>query len=105
KLLAFSALLIDISARRAIEKQRDLLSHELLHRVKNTFAVIQSLAQQTCKSDRENLQVFVGRLHALAKAHDLLTQSNWQGSELGALAREQVAAFFGGAAAGVKVSC
>jgi two-component system CheB/CheR fusion protein len=104
KLLAFSALLIDISARRGVERQRDLLSHELLHRVKNTFAVIQSLAQRTFKSDRENLQVFVGRLHALAMAHDLLTQSNWEGSELGAVARNQLASYLTGPGAAVRLN-
>jgi len=104
KLLAFSALLIDISARKAMEKQRDLLSRELLHRVKNSFAVIQSIAGHTFKSDREDFQIFQGRLHALAAAHDVLTQNNWQGGELGALARSQLASYLAGPVPAVTLS-
>ena len=38
---------IDISDRKHVEMERELLIHELSHRVKNVFAVIQSMAAQT----------------------------------------------------------
>jgi PAS domain S-box-containing protein len=104
RLLAFSALLIDISARKAMEKQRDLLSHELLHRVKNTFAVVQAIARQTFKSSGQELPVFLGRLNALAATHDVLTESNWEGGELGALARNQLASYLAGPAPAIALS-
>jgi two-component sensor histidine kinase len=58
-----------------------LLVEELNHRVKNTLAILQAIASQTFRSasvaERSN---FEGRLGALAKAHDLLSQEKWQGA-------------------------
>jgi two-component sensor histidine kinase len=58
-----------------------LLVEELNHRVKNTLAILQAIASQTFRSasaaERAN---FEGRLGALAKAHDLLSQEKWQGA-------------------------
>lgn len=65
-------------ARRA--EQQSLLVHELNHRVKNTLATVQALAAQIVRdrSDPERgYQAFVGRLMALAKAHDVLTREQW----------------------------
>jgi two-component sensor histidine kinase len=59
------------------------LIEELNHRVKNTLAILQSIAAQTfrgaSKAEREK---FEGRLGALAEAHNLLSKEKWQGSEL-----------------------
>src|SRR5258708_29445011 len=58
-----------------------LLVEELNHRVKNTLAILQAIASQTFRgaspAERNN---FEGRLGALAKAHDLLSQEKWQGA-------------------------
>src|SRR4029079_1179358 len=53
------------------------------------------IASQTLrksKSPAEFVTSFLGRLQSLANAHTLLTQSNWQGAELGALIRSQLIA-------------
>ncbi|MCX8570785.1 sensor histidine kinase [Aminobacter sp. MET-1] len=58
---------------------------ELNHRVKNTLATVQSLAEQTLKSAATPsafAEAFNGRLLALARAHDLLTRQAWQAIEL-----------------------
>ena len=61
----------------------DLLIEELNHRVKNTLAILQSIATQTFRSaSRAEREKFEGRLGALAEAHNLLSQEKWQGSEL-----------------------
>ena len=61
----------------------DLLIEELNHRVKNTLAVLQSIATQTFRSaSRAEREKFEGRLGALAEAHNLLSQEKWQGAEL-----------------------
>jgi len=55
------------------EQQRDVLVNELNHRVRNTLAVIQSVALQTLKSApsaQEAAEVFQARLIALSAAHD-----------------------------------
>jgi two-component sensor histidine kinase len=78
----------DVTARRGAEQQRELLVAELNHRVKNLFAVVRALVTYSDggRSAAAARQVLLGRLDALARAHDLLFASQWQGAELGALA-------------------
>ncbi|MDB5504524.1 MAG: histidine kinase [Tardiphaga sp.] len=60
-----------------------LLVEELNHRVKNTLAVLQAIASQTFRSaSKEERSAFEGRLGALAKAHDLLSQEKWAGADV-----------------------
>ncbi len=68
---------------RAHQRQQ-LMINELNHRVKNTLATVQSLARQSLgrPADTPGLPAFNERLMALARAHDLLTQSVWQGADL-----------------------
>jgi two-component sensor histidine kinase len=69
--------------QRALQRQR-LMINELNHRVKNTLATVQSLARQSLgrPADTPGLAAFTERLMALARAHDLLTQSVWEGADL-----------------------
>ena len=65
------------------EMLHDLLIEELNHRVKNTLAILQSIAMQTFRgATRAEREKFEGRLGALAEAHNLLSKEKWQGSEL-----------------------
>ena len=65
------------------ETLHDLLIEELNHRVKNTLAILQSIAAQTFRSaSKAEREKFEGRLGALAEAHNLLSKERWQGSEL-----------------------
>jgi len=83
----------DISERRQAEKLQRLLMDELNHRVKNTLATIQAIASQSlqhAKSPADFVATFSGRVQALARAHDLLTQKKLQGAEIMGLVREQV---------------
>ncbi|MBL8660763.1 MAG: PAS domain-containing protein [Rhodospirillales bacterium] len=87
---------IDISDRKRIEAERELLTRELSHRVKNVFAVIQALATQTDgrhQSVDAFREAFLGRLHALAKAHSLLIDTQWQGADLHALVDQVLDAY------------
>ncbi|WP_429815934.1 chemotaxis protein CheB [Ensifer sp. B1-9] len=86
----------DVTDRKRWEKRRQLLVNELSHRVKNTLAVVQSLARQSLRaasSSEEFVERFEGRLSALANAHQLLFKSEWSGAELGALAMSQLNAY------------
>ncbi len=79
------ASVVDISYRKQAESQRDLLLAELNHRVKNTLAVVQSIAHQTFRGNDTSPDAraaFEGRLVALATAHNLLTEANWKGASL-----------------------
>jgi two-component sensor histidine kinase len=79
--LAFAVRMATQIARG--EMLHNLLIEELNHRVKNTLAVLQSIATQTFRSaSRAERDKFEGRLGALAQAHNLLSQEKWQGAEL-----------------------
>ena len=80
----------DISERARADAQRELLLAELNHRVKNTLAVVQSIAHQTFRSSDVPLEAraaFENRLVALAAAHNLLIESRLESASLGGIAR------------------
>ncbi|MCT7668167.1 HWE histidine kinase domain-containing protein [Shinella kummerowiae] len=71
--------------RRRIEQQKDLLVRELSHRVKNNLAVVLSLIRRTgrgCRSVAEFEEKLIARVSALADAHELLFEGNWDETEL-----------------------
>lgn len=76
-------ILVNVSAAVEAEAQAQyhrLLIGEMNHRVKNILAVASSLAMQTLRGTAntdEFATVFQGRLQALSKAHDLLSNENW----------------------------
>jgi PAS domain S-box-containing protein len=86
----------DVTLAKRADQQRDLMIGELNHRVKNTLALVQSLATQTLHSAdslEEFEKAFTTRLHALAAAHDLLTDTNWVGTTLHHVIKTAVAPF------------
>lgn len=99
-----SAAQAEIAQRKEAEAAKELLLHEVKHRVKNTLAMIQALATQTLKgAPAEEKDAFISRLHSLSGAHDLLTASDWQDVGIAALSEQSVAPFSG--AGLVRVSC
>ena len=81
----------------AAEGQR-LLINELNHRVKNTLAIVQGLASQSFRrldGAAEASAVFDARLNALAAAHSLLTERNWEPAQLADTVRNAVEATAG----------
>jgi two-component sensor histidine kinase/CheY-like chemotaxis protein len=71
-----------------------LLIEELNHRVKNTLAIVQSIAAQSLRRAKDSdhfVDSFTGRVQALARAHDLLVKRRLSGSTLGELVSQQVA--------------
>ena len=90
---ALSVTIEDIHQRREGERQLLFLNRELQHRVKNSLAVVQSIANQTMRSSSSAEQfrvAFQGRLQSLAVANDLLLQSAWTGSDLGTVIDQQM---------------
>ncbi|MBH5372731.1 PAS domain-containing sensor histidine kinase [Bradyrhizobium glycinis] len=88
-------MLVDITERKRAEAAQTLLIDELNHRVKNTLATVQSLASQTARhtdSLDDFKRIFVGRLLALSRAHDLLTERKWQDAPLQRLVEDITAA-------------
>ncbi len=85
----FTVILRDITARKRAEEHQALLLRELAHRVKNTLAVVQSIAAQTRRFavPEQFYDTLTGRLAALGVAHDLLTRSDWEGAALADVVR------------------
>ena len=83
----------DITERRRSDELRRLLLAELDHRVKNTLAIVQAIAAQTARR-APNLGEFTAsfnaRLQSLARAHNLLVDTQWSGATLRALITNQI---------------
>jgi len=83
----------DITERKQAAALQRLLVEELNHRVKNTLASIQAIANQSLRraaSPADFVASFGGRIQALARAHDLLVKSEMKGSDIAHIIREQV---------------
>lgn len=86
---AFVKIFRDSTEERRAEERQRLLIAELNHRVKNTLAAVQSLADQTLKSaatPEAFASAFQARVLALAAAHDLLTREAWHGADMAEIA-------------------
>lgn len=80
-----STIARDMTERRRADEHRKTLMGELNHRVKNTMAVIQSIASQTlghASTLEEARDTFRARLINFAQAHDVLTRESWQSANL-----------------------
>jgi len=87
---------IDITERKAFERHQSLLVAELNHRVKNTLATVQAIAELGLRqgvSPEIFAEAFRQRLTALARAHDLLSHTAWEGADLGDTARQVLSPF------------
>ena len=94
--LSISVAVHDIGDRMEWEARQQLMTRELAHRIKNSFAVLQGILRSTLRTARnphEFSEAFSGRLHSLSAAQDVLTDNDWRGAELGDLARHQLAAY------------
>ncbi|WP_237478052.1 GAF domain-containing protein [Lichenibacterium dinghuense] len=74
-------------ARAEAEEQQRLLNGELAHRLKNTLAIVQSIATQTLRgvTERDIVQAFDRRVLALSRAHDALVQRSWSSAGMRAV--------------------
>lgn len=84
----------DETSAKTAEEQRVLLLNELNHRVKNTLATVQSIAEQTLRSAAVGKSVrddLTRRLVALSQAHNVLVAENWAGADLRTLICEVMA--------------
>jgi PAS domain S-box-containing protein len=90
----FAGVDLDITARKEAEERQLMLVRELDHRAKNLLAVVQSVLHL---SHAETMPEFIasvdGRIRALSRAHDLLSETRWQSVELGRIVKEEIAPF------------
>lgn len=82
QLTNFTSIQTDVTERILANDRQKLLVHELDHRVKNVLATVVALASQTLRTSKELPQfkeVFLGRIQALARAHEVLASEKWAG--------------------------
>jgi light-regulated signal transduction histidine kinase (bacteriophytochrome) len=82
--------------RHQASARQELLIAELNHRVRNILGVIRGLIRQS-QPDEDAVRQFVklvdGRIHALARAHNQITDDHWGPAPLQALIDAEAAAF------------
>jgi len=93
----------DIEEIKRTERRQALLMAELDHRVKNTLAAVQSIAQRTLSASGE-AERFAGRLGALANTHSLIAHGRWEGALLGDIVEAELAPYRAGGEARALVS-
>jgi len=94
RIVGASKIARDISGRKKAERLQQLLMGELKHRVKNVLATVQAIANQSFgAADPDKSKTFSDRLRALAMAHDLLTQKDWESASLTSITNGVVTAF------------
>ena len=87
-------IMTDITAEKTSEEQQRLLSRELDHRLKNSFAMMQSIVRLSAQS-ADDLDTFVqnleGRSQALARTQDELVKGVREMAELAAMVHQILA--------------
>jgi PAS domain S-box-containing protein len=97
QVVRISGVTIDITDRKEADERQMLLAREVDHRARNALAVIQSIIRLThAKSVDDFVQAIEGRIKALARAHTLLSDSRWNGADLGTLVAEELAPYRAG---------
>lgn len=94
--VAALAVSVDITERKRADQLQQLLINELHHRVKNSLAIVQSIAYQSFKGTNipsTAKEAFDGRLAALAAANDLLTRENWESTSIQQVIEKAVSPF------------
>ncbi|MFC3075405.1 sensor histidine kinase [Shinella pollutisoli] len=89
----FVGVNVDVTDAQLASERTRLLLRELNHRVKNTLAMLQSLARQTLRQTSdpvEFMDAFAGRLQSLSDAHALLSDHEWGVIHLNMLLQKQL---------------
>jgi two-component sensor histidine kinase len=81
--------------QRLAEEHREMLAHELAHRLKNVIATVQGIAGQTFKGAamKQHLAEFDGRLRSIAAAQEILLADATHHVDLWATIKSAVAPF------------
>ena len=90
-----AGVIFDVTERRRVQEQQELVNRELSHRMKNVLAVVNSLVTMTAEH-RPEAEAFVtsfkSRLTGLATAHELLLRGDWDAVPLLSLIEQSMVA-------------
>src|SRR5262245_46439601 len=96
RLLRIKGLTRDITDRKRVEEQQRVLLAELDHRVKNTLATVSAVVSHTLNASgsmTDFATALDGRIQSMARAHELLSASRWQGISVAELAQREMAPY------------
>lgn len=96
----------DVTEREQLRKERDLVTAELNHRVRNALSVVQSIADHTgaVSDDFESfLKSFNGRIAAMSRNFAALTASHWSGLDFRDIVRTELEPYAGPALQRVRL--
>lgn len=96
KIVGASKIAHDISTKMEADRLQAVLIGELHHRVKNVFATVIAIARQTFAKTTDTpdaVAAFEARLSAMAHAHDLLAEGDWQSADLSAVVEQTAAPY------------
>lgn len=88
----------EVAARRKAEGEVNVANRELIHRAKNTIAIISAIASQTVRHSTsldDFRRDFQARLGALARVHDFLRPDQARATDLETLVREVLRPYAG----------
>ncbi len=86
----------DVSEQKQIEQRQKTLLDELSHRSKNLLTIILSVVARSLTGNRalpEERELLIGRLHALAKSYEVLTNQAFDGVLLDVVLRSALESF------------
>ena len=91
-----TGVLMDITDRRAAEERLHLLAREVDHRANNLLTIVQGAVALSKAATVEALkETLVGRLQALARAHQLLSESRWEAARVRRIIEEELRPYAG----------
>jgi PAS domain S-box-containing protein len=96
KVAGASNIVRDITERKEAQARQDLLTHEIQHRTKNLFAVVQAVVSRSFagkKTVDEAQSAVLSRLGSLAQTHLLLMDQQWEGAELADIVNSEMKAY------------
>lgn len=93
KIVGASKIARDITEQRRAQERQKLVVSEMKHRIKNSLATIQAIATQTLSRHTGERDAFIARLHALGRAHDMLTPEGWERAALSAVVNRALEPF------------
>ena len=86
----------DVTDRERLRKERDLVTAELMHRVRNTMSLVQAVANQTGRVStniEDFLAGFSGRLMAMSRNFTALSDANWKGLSFEEILRSELSPY------------
>ncbi len=98
-------VVMDVTERKEAEERVTLLAREVDHRANNLLTVVLGTVQLSQAPTAESLRaVLSGRIAALGRAHQLLSEARWEGADLRRLVEEELLVFSLGEATRVRLS-